>query len=125
MPSGDTLGIAEGIETALAASQLFHLPVWACLNAGLLQKWEPPKTVKRVVIFADNDPSYAGQAAAYGLAYKLQSAFDVEVRTPDNPGDDWNDILCRDMGLPRPGSRKTPKETRHVDRNETSEVVHY
>lgn len=34
------LCIAEGIETAFAASALFGVPVWAALNAGQLEAWE-------------------------------------------------------------------------------------
>ena len=52
---GHTLGVAEGIETALAASILFNMPVWSALNAGLLEKWIPPASVETVLIFGDND----------------------------------------------------------------------
>src|SRR5947199_194195 len=33
-----TLGIAEGIETALSASALFDIPVWSAISAPLLKK---------------------------------------------------------------------------------------
>ena len=70
---GNKLGIAEGIETALAASILFNMPVWAALTAGLLQEWSPPASVSTVFIFADNDASSTGQAAGYTLAQKLKA----------------------------------------------------
>ena len=35
--AADTLGIAEGMETALSAAALFGPPCWAALNATLLQ----------------------------------------------------------------------------------------
>lgn len=90
----DTLGIAEGIETAFSAERLFGIPCWAALTAGFLATWEPPKDVRRVVIFADNDASFTGQAAAYGLAYRLRTAgVNVSVEMPPDTDTDWNDVL--------------------------------
>ncbi len=69
--SGDTLGLAEGIETALAAAMLHHLPVWPCLSGPSLAAMELPAylrpQLRRIVVFADNDPpkplpACAGQA---------------------------------------------------------------
>ena len=92
-PPIDVLGIAEGIETALSASALFAVPCWAALNAGMLAAWQPPPEVKRIIIFGDNDPEYAGQAAAYALARRLGSnKYVVEVHVPADPGADWNDV---------------------------------
>jgi putative DNA primase/helicase len=94
MPATETMGIAEGIETALSASQLFGLPVWAALSAGALVKWTPPKEAKCILIFGDNDESFAGQNAAYSLAYRLKTeGFQAEVRMPSSLGSDWNDEL--------------------------------
>ena len=95
MPHNGVLGIAEGIETALAASVLHNVPVWAALNAGLLEKWMPPASVRAVVIFADNDPNFVGQNAAYTLAGRLKAlGFEVEVRMPAETGSDWADVLA-------------------------------
>jgi putative DNA primase/helicase len=92
-PAGDALGIAEGIETALSASALFGIPCWAAVNAAMLTAWQPPFEVKRIIIFADNDASYSGQAAAYALARRLGSQdYAVEVRVPVESGTDWNDV---------------------------------
>lgn len=56
---GDTLGFAEGIESALAASMLRRIPVWPCLNGPSMAAYNVPdqllEQVKRVVIFADHD----------------------------------------------------------------------
>lgn len=91
-PVGRSLGIAEGIETALAASRRFSVPVWAATNATLLADWVPPAGVERVLIAGDNDPSWTGQAAAYALAKRLvRDGFAVEVRIPDVAGKDWAD----------------------------------
>ncbi len=89
----ETLGIAEGIETALSASKLFNVPVWAALNAGLLAKWEPPAGVKSILIFGDNDASFTGQKAAYELAFRLSDKFQTTVHLPRQTGTDWNDVL--------------------------------
>jgi putative DNA primase/helicase len=93
MPHEDTLGIAEGIETALSAAVLFKVPCWASLNAGLMRTWEPPGAVKRVLVFADNDTNFTGQRAAYELANRLASKVEVAVKMPGAEGVDWNDVL--------------------------------
>ncbi len=93
-PIQDEIGIAEGIETALAASRIFSLPVWAATNATLLQTWVPPAGVKSVVVFGDNDAdgSYAGQAAAYALARRMVSlGIKCTVKIPERSGNDWAD----------------------------------
>jgi putative DNA primase/helicase len=90
--AGTTLGIAEGIETALAASQLFLIPVWAATNAVLLEAWAPPAGVERVLIAGDNDASYTGQSAAFALARRLvRDGFEVEIQIPAAVGQDWAD----------------------------------
>lgn len=93
-PAGPTLGIAEGIETAIAASMMHQVPVWASLNTSLMKSWLPPEGVERVVIFGDHDANHAGQAAAHTLAHRLHGRVDVDVRFPAEPGD-WNDVLRR------------------------------
>ena len=92
-PSADTMGIAEGIETALSAAQIDDIPVWAALSATGLLKWTPPPTAKHIIVYGDNDANYTGQSAAYGLAHRLVlQGFHVDVRIPDLEGD-WNDFL--------------------------------
>ena len=90
------IGIAEGIETALAASAMFDIPVWAALNSTRLAKWIPPQGCEEVVIFGDNDPLFGGQAAAWRLAHRLAvKKHQVSVHIPDTPGDDWADVWAR------------------------------
>jgi putative DNA primase/helicase len=89
---GPRIGIAEGIETALAASRRFLAPVWAATNAVLLEAWVPPAGVKEVLIAGDNDASYTGQAAAHVLARRLvRDGYAVEIQIPDAEGKDWAD----------------------------------
>ena len=99
-PAGKTLGIAEGIETAIAAKQLFGVPTWAALNTALLAAFNPPDGVERVIVYGDNDPKFAGQGAAFKCAYRLASkGYGVEVKIPGlamsefTSGMDWNDWL--------------------------------
>lgn len=93
-PVGRYLGIAEGIETALAASLRFGVPVWAATNAVLLESWVPPVGVEQVLIAGDNDSdgSWTGQAAAFSLAKRLtHKGYAVDVRIPGAAGKDWAD----------------------------------
>ena len=92
MPATDVLGIAEGIETALSASILDGVPVWAALNATLLGKFAPPPGVSRLIVYVDRDE--AGLTAALRIMERLQGRVALEARIPPAPANDWNDILC-------------------------------
>ena len=93
---GETLGFAEGVETALSAMQLFGTAVWATLSTSGLKSVEWPKGLDRAIIYADNDKNFAGHAAAWHLAHRMAlRGIDVEVRFPPDPGTDWNDALLK------------------------------
>jgi putative DNA primase/helicase len=85
------LGVAEGIETALSVRHMFRVQCWSLINSVMMQKWNPPDGVEKVIIFGDNDKSFTGQAAAYKLANRLSAKLSVEVKIPDQVGD-WNDV---------------------------------
>jgi putative DNA primase/helicase len=89
----DQLGIAEGIETAIAAHELFGVPTWATISASIMEGFEPPAVVQRLVIFGDNDSKFGGQKSAYTLAHRLHRELVVEVKIPTEPGTDWLDVL--------------------------------
>lgn len=95
MPHHGTIGIAEGIETAIAAASLHGVPCWSALNAGMLEDWEPPDGVREVIVFGDNDDNFVGQAAAYALAKRIArtKTIQVSVKIPDQSGFDWLDVL--------------------------------
>lgn len=90
----DELGIAEGVETTLAAHEMFGIPVWSVLCANGMESFEPPPDIKRLIIFADNDRNGRGQLAAYRLLNRLSSKIEeLDVRIPLEPGTDWLDVL--------------------------------
>ncbi len=90
-PRGGVLGIAEGIETAAAASLGSGLPVVAAYCANALSGFHWPRGIERLVIFADNDP--AGQQAAAVLAQRANKAgITTKTLTPSKPGTDWADV---------------------------------
>ena len=89
--AGDTLGIAEGIETAIAAQLVTGVTTWAALNTSLLGKFEPPPNVRKLVVFADRD--IPGLEAAGRLMERLQGRLALELRPPRAPAKDWNDVV--------------------------------
>jgi len=96
----ECLGVAEGVETALAIYLRTGKPVWAALSAGNMEKLWVPNTVRRISIYADNDADseYDGQASAFILARRLRKEHKktgrhtVEVFVPKIAGADWADV---------------------------------
>jgi putative DNA primase/helicase len=93
------LAVAEGIETALAFSILTGRPTWAALDAGNLQRFEPPRGVSGLTIAADNDDAKDGETEGPGLtasrrlAERLQSTLTTTI-LPAPAGSDWADALA-------------------------------
>jgi len=95
-PVASTLGIAEGIETALSAHQIYKVNTWATMTANFMKKFRVPAGVKNFIIFADRDINSAtGLAAAMECAHaNLLAKNDLErisIYYPDNG--DFNDML--------------------------------
>lgn len=89
---GGTLGWAEGIETAMAATMLTGIPCWATLGTERFARVALPPSVRRLVLFLDNDP---GGRRAERLAHEVHrdSRIEIEARYPEAAGADWNDVL--------------------------------
>ena len=85
------LGLAEGIETALSATQLFKIPTWAALGSRL-DRIDVPDDVIEIQIFGDNgEPGHeAAEKAAEKLTIQGQR---VVLRFPPKSFGDWNDAL--------------------------------
>lgn len=101
-PATDAVLLGEGVESTLAAAQLFELPGWACVSAHGLESILLPESITRVLICGDNDShkSYAGERASYALAERLtREGRKVEVHIPAIPGYDWNGELNLRKGV--------------------------
>lgn len=88
-PEDGVIGVAEGIETALAVKELTGIPTWSVVSASLMEAFVPPVGIKAVFVFADRDKNFAGQKAAYTLANKLvvKNKIEADVRLPVMIGD--------------------------------------
>lgn len=104
-PLDGLLGIAEGIETALAAMVYSSVPTWSVVATTGMVNFLVPEGISRLVIFADNDKLTAkginpGLAAARRLLDRTDVAqriadgtLAVVIRTPEKVGTDMADFL--------------------------------
>jgi hypothetical protein len=101
-PADGQLTVGEGLETVLSAcTRLSYagaslIPAWALISSGKLAALPVLPDVKRITVLVDHDLNGEGQAAAD----RLESTWRAASRTvlqllPDNPGDDFNDIILR------------------------------
>ena len=89
-PVSDRLGLAEGIETALSATQLFGVPCWATLGAERFKRIALPGSVAEILLFLDHD---AAGHQAEAVARERFTDRRIEARYPTQHGADWNDVL--------------------------------
>lgn len=91
------LGWAEGIENALAATQLTAIPCWATLGTERFAHVALPPGVERLILFLDND---RGGRRAEQLAREAhrESGIAIDARYPEAEGADWNDVLLATAG---------------------------
>jgi hypothetical protein len=92
LPAGPVLGLAEGLETALSASILLHIPVWAVLGNERFAHVDIPTQVTRLILLPDHD---AGGRRGEGLARArhVRDGLVVETLWPFGGLNDWNDVL--------------------------------
>ena len=112
-PTAGMLGVAEGIETALAVRTGSGMVTWSVLNATLLESFDSPDNVRTLFIWADLDREHRGkrrgEEAAKKLAERLERcSIQSQTFLPPLPipagakGVDWNDVwtILRFGGFP-------------------------
>lgn len=90
-PAVDVLGLAEGIETALSAAQLFGIPCWAALGTERFRHVALAPSISKLILFLDSDAG--GRRAEMLLRSRIDEDIEIETRCPRRAGDDWNDVL--------------------------------
>jgi hypothetical protein len=89
---GDWLIVSEGIESGLAATEIFHEPCWAAVYAGGLKTLALPAFVTRILVAADHDE--AGRQCALAARDRWTAeGREVRVKVSPAPGQDFNDVL--------------------------------
>ncbi|MBX3503623.1 MAG: toprim domain-containing protein [Alphaproteobacteria bacterium] len=89
-PPADLMGLAEGVETALSAAELYSLPVWATLGAHRLGQVRLPEICRAVVIFADDGATGLKQARQAARLLGRQGRT-VRIERPPRGFGDFND----------------------------------
>lgn len=86
-----SLGLAEGVETALAAARL-HSPIWSTIDAGGLRAFPVLGGIETLHIFADHDR--AGILAAAACCDRWRAAGRAVIAiAPPKKGADFNDVI--------------------------------
>lgn len=97
-PRDNILGLAEGIETALSAWQLFNTPCWAALGTERFRHVAIPSSVRQLILFLDNDAAGRRAERLYRETHS-KAGLSFEARYPDLVDQDWNDILQDELGI--------------------------
>lgn len=107
-PVEGRLVLAEGIESALAGRELYlrdfgrDIGCWSTISANNMEAVVLPADLREVVIFADSDRSFTGQAAAFRLAKRLMTQGNKRMRVmvlvPEQSGNDAVDVLAGRCG---------------------------
>ena len=87
-----TLGLAEGVESALAAAQLFSVPTWAVCGASRLGSIDVPESVNHIIIFGDGGKA-GSECAVKACSFYRSKGYRVDMEFPPAGVDDWNSYL--------------------------------
>ena len=98
-PSDGRLGLAEGIESALSAQQIFGIACWATLGNERFGIVTIPDSVRELTLFIDADAGGKLAEQRGRTAYARDGRIIVTQR-PAIQGQDWNDVLTAQSGPP-------------------------
>jgi len=97
--AASTLGVAEGIETALSVRMVTGLPVWVAGSLGNMAAIELPPVVKDLILCVDGDGDQAALEKNLEKAFSFHAARGCQVRVARPPtGMDFNDMLDNQVG---------------------------
>lgn len=91
-PVDGRLGLAEGIESALAAKALTQIPCWASLGNERFGLVSIPDSARELHLFVDHDAGGDIAEERARRAYMRENRT-IITRRPRMPGSDWNDAL--------------------------------
>lgn len=98
-PAQSTLGVAEGIETALSVALASGLPMWVAGSLGNMAALSLPPVVKDLVLCVDADGDQDALAKTLDKAQAFHAARGRRVRVARPPaGQDFNDMLVAPNG---------------------------
>jgi hypothetical protein len=87
------LGIAEGVETAIAARFLYR-PMWSVMSAIGIRRFPILNAIEHLEIFADNDLNNVGEQAARECLERWENAgAEVAIVMPPRKGADIADYI--------------------------------
>ena len=87
------LGIAEGVESALAAGGMFQ-PMWSTIDAGQMTQFPVVPGLEFLTIFCDYDKVGYDAAKTVWLRY-LAARINANLLRPERVGEDVNDMVLR------------------------------
>jgi len=88
----DTLAVAEGVETALAANMLGHGPAWALGSAGAVASLPVLHGIERLILLQENNDASREAVDRCGRRWMRAGRKVIRVR-PDEGCDDLNNEL--------------------------------
>lgn len=75
--AAELMGIAAGVENALAVTKIYGVPCWAAPSNDMFGMFRPPDGVKQLIIYSDNHQDCVRQQEAYKLAERLHKNTEI------------------------------------------------